>query len=132
VKYAKRYHDDFPAAPQALVAGVAAACGIPSIVGARVGKDDGSVYFDIFENDDFQVDLRKVNSIADFFDAPAEDVFIEPGPSDETITVSIASTSYDFSEQYRDHDKKRTQLPGEEDSEESIAAHVQLAESRRQ
>lgn len=120
----KRYHDRFPAAPQALVSGISAACEIPTIVGARVGKD-GSVFLDIFQNDDFHVDLVHLTNIADFFRVPLDDVRIENGPTHETITVTVCSTDYNFSEQFRE-----PKLPGEEDSEESIEAHAALSRTR--
>jgi hypothetical protein len=123
----KRYHDDFPAAPTSLIAGIAAACVIPTIIAARVGKD-GSVYLDIFENDDYQLDLDSLNEIADFFEVEGDEVFVEPGPESDTITVSVSSSCYDFSAQFIE---RSAPLPGEEDSEESVEASVSLALSRR-
>ena len=131
-----RYHDRFPAAPQALVSGIAAACQIPSIVGARVGKD-GSVFLDVFQNDDFHLDLNHLVDIADFFEVAHEEVRIENGPRPETVTVTVCSTDYDFSEQFRGFtppsgpaDPSPARFSGEEDSEESVEAHVALTRAR--
>jgi hypothetical protein len=120
-----RYHDSFPAAPQALVSGLAAACQIPVIVGARVGKGDGSVYLDVIQDDDFHVDLRVLSDIAEFFEVEEEEVRVENGPRADTITVTVCSSNFDFSACFR------KPLPGEEDSEESVEASVALSAARR-
>jgi hypothetical protein len=86
------------------------------------------VYLDIFENDDYQLDLDSLNEIADFFEVEGDEVFVEPGPESDTITVSVSSSCYDFSAQFIE---RSAPLPGEEDSEESVEASVSLALSRR-
>jgi hypothetical protein len=127
----KRYHDGFPQAPQALVSGLSASCLIPSIVGARVGRD-GSAYLDIFQNDDFQVDLSHLNDIAEFFQVEEDEVQIENGPTADTVTVTVCSSGFDFSAQFKERDENLAcdiaalckALEGSEDSEESIEAHA--------
>jgi len=124
----KRYHDHFPAAPQALLAGLAGACVIPSIFGARVGRD-GSVFLDIYQGD-FHISPFHLLDIAEFFDVDPDEIRIDEGPRPDTITVSICSSNFDFSEQYRGFEKAK--LPGDEDSEESVEALAALALARRQ
>jgi len=124
----KRYHDDFPAAPTALVAGLAGACGIPSIVAARVGKD-GSVYLDIYQGQ-FKLNPNHLLDIADFFDIEIEDVEFESGPAADTVTVTVCHSNFDFSLQFLERDRLKQVLPGEEDSEESWEANADLATSR--
>ena len=126
----KRYHDDFPAAPQALVAGLAGTCSLPSIIGARVGKD-GSIYLDIYQGD-FKLNPFHLLDIAEFCETEVEDIEFESGPRPDTVTVSVCNSSFDFSEQFRDFDKAKAKLPGEEDSEESVEALAALALARRQ
>ena len=124
----KRYYDNFPAAPTALVSGIAAACQIPSIVAARVGRD-GSAYLDIYQNGNFSVTLRTLADIAEFFEVEEEWVEVESGPSPNVVTVIVAASGFDFRAQFADED--RSPLPGEEDSGESVEAHASLAFSRR-
>jgi hypothetical protein len=124
----KRYHDGFPAAPQVLVSGIAATCSIPSIIGARVGRD-GSAYLDIFQDEDFKVDLGHLNDIAAFFEVEEDQVQVENGPSLETVTVTVCSSGFDFSAQFAEFDAAQfaefdAALIGAEDSEESVEAHA--------
>ncbi len=122
----KRYHDQFPAAPQALVSGISAACQIPSIVDARVGRD-GSIYLKIFENPDFEVSKEQLDDIAFFCDALPEEVTIERSLDErEPALVVVSGSSFDFSPQFY-----VTGMPGLEDSEEGIEAHAALALARR-
>ncbi len=113
-------------APTALVSGIAAACEIPSIVEARVGRD-GSIYLKVFENGDFAVSRTHLDDIAFFCDALPEDVTIEHSLDErEPATVVVATSSFDFSPQYYVKG-----MPGTEDSEEGIQALVALALARR-
>lgn len=121
----KRYHDDFPSAPVAMISGISGACLIPSIVGARVGRD-GSAYLDIYVDDNFAIDIDRLHDIANFFQVPDDEVQVEPGPSPETVTVTVCSSGFDFSAQF----ERRLPLPGEGDSEESVEAHASTVNRR--
>jgi hypothetical protein len=124
----KRYHDEFPDAPQALLAGIAGACSIPSIFGARVGQD-GSVYLDIFQGD-YHINPNHLIDLAEFFEVDVEEIQIDAGPRSDTITVSVCFSNFDFSAQFREQEK-HSNLPGVEDSEESVEALAALALARR-
>lgn len=126
-----RYHDNFAPAPVALISGIAATCKIPSIVAARVGLD-GSIYLDIFENDDFTLTTDHVEDLADFCGVELDEVDSEDGPGPGIITVVVSSSGFDFGPQYgRKPVLMLTGMPGLEDSEEGIEASVALALSRR-
>lgn len=130
----KRYHDDFPDAPQALVSGISAACAIPTIIGARVGRD-GSIFLDVFQDENFSLDLGHLSDIAEFCQVEPEELRIENGPDIDSVTVSVCSSGFDFSAQFEDEGvcsggSCHIVLPGTEDSEESVEAHASTLNRR--
>ena len=124
----KRYHDDFPAAPAALISGIAACCVIPSIIGARVGTSDGSIFLDVYQDDNFHLTVEHLNDLAEFCCVDVSEVEIENGPDVDSVTVTVTATGFDFSDLAEGESCPGgccpIDLPGSEDSEESVEAHA--------
>ena len=127
----KPYYTEYPDAPAALISGISAACQIPTIVGAHVGTDQ-SIFLEIFQNDDFRFHAGHLDDLAEFCLAELEDVFVEPGPDADTLTVTINNSCFDFSEQFKGTrwERHTLNLPGDEDSDESFQAFEANTKSR--
>lgn len=130
----KRYHDDFPAAPAALISGIAACCVIPSIIGARVGTSDGSIFLDVYQDDNFHLTVEHLNDLAEFCCVDVSEVEIENGPDVDSVTVTVTATGFDFSDLADDLGPCPVtcegHLSGSEDSEESVEAHASTLNRR--
>jgi hypothetical protein len=95
-----RYYRSFPPAPVAIVSGVSFAALIPTIVDARVCRDS-SVILEVFQSDDFRLNVDRLNAIAEFFDSDPADVFVESVDGEaEMLVVSVLDTAFDFSAQF--------------------------------
>ena len=122
------YYHKFPSAPVALISGISAACRIPTIVDARVGRD-GSVYLDILETEDFAVGFEELYWLADFCGVTMAEIHVEPSTyeGDRVLSVTVEASLFDFTLLF-----PPPGLPGEEDSEEWMEALAALAASRRE
>jgi len=99
----KRYYANFPAAPTELVALIASQAKIPHIVDARVSADH-SVFLDIAQDPDhfagFLLTAKHLVKIAKLCGVPVEDVFVEAGAEENTVSVTVWATHFDFSKSF--------------------------------
>jgi hypothetical protein len=131
------YYHSFPQAPCELVSGISAACCIPSIVGAYVGREYSSIFLDVFQNQDFRLKVRHLYDIADLCGVTLDELEVGPGIDDDHLSITVETSCFDFGYLFQDTRFHRpeddyehfevgcvkTKLPGTEDSEESIEAH---------
>jgi len=134
------YYHKFPSAPVAIVSGISAVCRIPSIIDARVGRDN-SIFLDVVENEYFVVGHEHLYWLAHFCGVTMDHVHVESGGTFEgakVLSLSVDTSVFDCSplfppRGYVDDDGGfRALLPGEEDSEEGMDAIAALAASRRE
>lgn len=90
-------HRSLPLAPIAIVSGISAVAGIPTIVDARVGRD-GLLVLEVLLTEEFPIDLEAVDRVAEYCETTADNVYLTLGPDgDETVIIlTINDTAFDF------------------------------------
>lgn len=108
------YYSKFPQAPVTFISALSAALDLPTIVDARVGREDNAVFLDVFQDEDNRVTAQDLADIGLFCGVTSDEVFVEPIDKDH-LSITVATTCYDFSAQWVEHDL-REQLEGVNDS----------------
>lgn len=116
------YYHSFPQAPCELVSGISGACGIPTIVGAYVGRDN-SIFLDVYQNQDFRIKAQHLNDIAESCGVTLEELEVSSGIDDDHLSISLETSCFDFSELFR-----KTRFHRPEDDYEHFEYGVSLPE----
>ncbi len=92
------YYHSFPPAPTALVSGISAAAGIPTIIGAYVGREYNSIFLDVFQSADFRIKAQHLADIADLCGVTLDGVEVGPGIDDDHVSITLETSCFDFSD----------------------------------
>lgn len=120
------YYQTLPQAPVALVSGISAVLGLPTITDARAGKN-GQVFLEVLALSDEPMSTEQLVALAEYCEVDIDDICwskVEIGK--ETVFVlSISGTTFDFDYMFPESTPVNTG-----DSEESWQASEALAAGR--
>jgi hypothetical protein len=90
------YYHSFPQAPCELISGISGACGIPTIVGAYVGREYNSIFLDVFQNQDFRIKASHLYDIADACGVTLDELEVSSGIDDDHLSITLETSCFDF------------------------------------
>ncbi len=122
-----------PVAPVALISALSAYARLPTIIDCRVGRDS-SVMLEVLASPEVSITADTLLALAHTLGCNPEDIEIIPGTENPATFIVFASRSeYDFTPQFAAQEAAASpapELPGTDDSEESIEASEALLRQR--